>query len=152
MFFIRSPSARSRSLVVVTCGPVSTRGSFIIVVRSFFSGTWPSPLPTMMSCTGTSATMRLIFLFSATSRLFTRFGLPSATSTMPALPTARCTTSWLRFIATAGVVDQPRPMLSSTAAAAPGWPSICPKAARSARRPNTIAVARRATSRPRTPR
>ena len=55
-------------------------------------------------------------------------------------------------VATAVVVVQPRPMLSSTAAAAPGCPSICPKAARSARRPNTIAVARKASRKPRMPR
>jgi len=152
MLLIRSPIARRRSLVAVTWGPVSTRGSLSMVVRTFFRGTCPSPVPTMMSCTGTSTTMRFIFFFSAASRPLTRFGLPSATRTMPALPTARCTTSWLRFIATAGVVVQPRPMLSSTAAAAPGCPSICPNAARSARRPKMIAVPRKASRKPRMPR
>ncbi|RPK92954.1 hypothetical protein EES47_01690 [Streptomyces sp. ADI98-12] len=123
-----------------------------IVVRTFFSGTWSSPVPTTMSWTGTSTTIRAIFFFSAASRPFTRFGLPSATRTMPALPTARCTTSWLRLTATAGVVVQPRPMLSRTAAAAPGWPSIWLNAAFSARRPKMIAIARKASTKPRMPR
>ncbi|CAM5470416.1 hypothetical protein SANTM175S_02813 [Streptomyces antimycoticus] len=83
--------------------------------------------------------------------LLSRFGLPSATSTTPALPTARWMMSWFRFMATAGVTDQPRPTFSSTAAAAPGWPSICPKAARSARRPKMIAIARNARTKPRMP-
>ena len=46
--------------------------------------------------------------------------MPSATWTMPALPTARCTTSWLRFIATAGVVARDdRAGLSSPKSPAP---------------------------------
>ena len=73
---------------------------------------------------GTSYATRATRFFSAASRLASRAGEPSPTRMTPGLPTARCTTSMFRLAAMAGVTVQLPRMFSSTAAAAPGWPSM----------------------------
>ena len=108
----------------------------MIFFCSWRSGTWSLPSPTWKSNTGTSNATRPTRFFSAASRLGSRFGEPSPTSTTPGRPTARCTTSMFRLAAMAGVTVQFPRMLCSTAAAAPGCPSIVEYCAVWANRPN----------------
>ena len=105
-------------------------------------------MPTWNSKIGTSCATRAVFFFSAAISPDSRDGAPSPTSTTPARPTARCTTSRFLLAVTAGVTVQLPRMPCSTAAAAPGWPSIMANCARCANRPNKIIAASRPSSTP----
>src|SRR5690349_3662206 len=94
--------------------------------------------------------MRWCLMRSVVSSWRTRAPLPSPISTMPGRPMARCTRSWLRVNATAGLTSQPRFIICKAPAAAPGWPSICLYAALSARRPSNTMTASRPAIMPNT--
>ena len=88
------------------------------------SGTCPSSFPAWNSKIGTSYATRATRFFSAAIRPASRAGEPSPTRMTPGLPTTRCTTSMFLLAAMAGVVVQLPRIFSSTAAAAPGCPSM----------------------------
>ena len=108
----------------------------MILFCSLLTGIWPSSLPTWNSKIGTSCATRAVFFFSAASRPASREGAPSPTRMTPGRPTVRCTTSMFLLAVTAGVTVQLPRMDCSTAAAAPGCPSIAEYWAPCANRPN----------------